>query len=66
MYNVINVYLADGVFFQLTHTELLNHKYRQTPLYRHLLNTNTLLMRTLPLTPSVLLLTGFDYKIFPG
>ena len=65
MYNVNNVYLADGVFFQLTLTELLNHKYPRTPLYRHLLNTNNLLMRTLLLTPSVLLLTGFDYKIFP-
>ena len=56
MYNVNNVYFADGVFFQLTHTELLNQEYRRTPLYRHLLNANTLLMRTLPLTPSVLLL----------
>ena len=35
MYNVNDVYLADGVFFQSTHAELRFHKYRRTPRYGH-------------------------------
>ena len=38
-------------------------KYRQTSLYGHPINTDTPLIRTLSMVPSVSVLTGFDWTV---